>query len=300
MGTVSDLHGSVTLIDPVAGTSALRAGQTVFEGQTLTTREDGEVHIATIDGAVIALRPNSSLRIEAYRANRNADDRIHLALVKGALRSITGWVARLRQDAYQLRTATATIGVRGTDHETIDIDLPQGTLAPGVYERVHQGATVVRSERDEIEVRAGQVGFVSRDRRERPRLLDGLPPALKDRVFRLDSRLSNRREASVDQPANPLTEKQLDRLRSVQEDTPQDAREKMTPAPGEVPATESRERAGTMSGDASQEPRERLRNQLEEASPEQRERLRNAVENASPEQRERLFRQQVRRPRPNS
>ena len=45
---------------------ALRVGDKVFEGERLSTGPGGHVHIRTVDGGLLALRPETRARIELY------------------------------------------------------------------------------------------------------------------------------------------------------------------------------------------------------------------------------------------
>lgn len=257
-GTIEELHGSGYVTDAAGHTTSLAIGQKVYEGQTLATAVESELHLLTVDGNFIGLRPNSQIRVDAYKAQRSNDDKIHLSLVKGAIRSITGWVAKLRGNAYQIRTPTATIGVRGTDHETMELDSVAGGPPPGTYERVFAGATVMRSQQGELEVRAGELGFTSRERPDPPRLLTDTPAFIKDRVLKLEQRIAQRK----------------DKLSRSQE-SPRAENESREPGPDER-APEVREK-------------------INELPPEQREKMRDAFRDATPEQRERMERRLIRK-----
>ncbi|MEO8333070.1 MAG: FecR domain-containing protein, partial [Gallionella sp.] len=70
------------------------------------------------DGSQMTLRPNSNVRIEAFQFRQEAPqaDNAIFRLIKGGFRTVTGLIGkRGNPDAYKLRAATATIGVRGTD-----------------------------------------------------------------------------------------------------------------------------------------------------------------------------------------
>jgi hypothetical protein len=74
-----------------------------------------------------------------------------------------------------VRTPTATIGIRGTEHEPLVI--PQGSKLgePGTYDRVHTGETEIRTKQGNISVRPNQAGFASLGGAQRPRVLDRVP-----------------------------------------------------------------------------------------------------------------------------
>jgi hypothetical protein len=192
-GSVEAIDGVVELIDDTGKTSPLSAGQSIFEHQTIRTGADAEVHLATVDGGMVALRPGSSLRIDAYLAKGGEEDKMHIALLKGALRSITGWIGKLRKSAHKTTTSTATIGIRGTDFEAFDLDDSHGAQA-GTYVTVHEGATVLRTEKSELDVGAGQHGFSPRLASGKLGLLADAPEMMKNRKLKLDGRIPSRKE----------------------------------------------------------------------------------------------------------
>jgi hypothetical protein len=93
----------------------------VMEGDVLATSKDGYAQVKMNDGTQMTLRPESNLKIEAYKFNRDAPqaDNAIFRLLKGGFRTVTGLIGkRGNPDAYKLKAATATIGIRGTDFST--------------------------------------------------------------------------------------------------------------------------------------------------------------------------------------
>jgi len=90
----------------------------VFEGDVLVTAKDSYAQVLMNDGTRMTLRPNSNLKIETYKFRQDAPqaDSAVFRLVKGGFRTVTGLIGkRGNPDAYKLRAATATLGIRGTD-----------------------------------------------------------------------------------------------------------------------------------------------------------------------------------------
>lgn len=224
--TVDAVHGESYVLDASGKSTPATVGLKIFEGQSVGTRQDSELHLITVDDGLIGLRPNSLLRVDAYKAARSPDDKIHMSLLRGAMRSITGWLAKINKDAYRLQTQTATIGIRGTDHETYELEQQSGIHEPGTYERVNQGATVVRSTHHEIEVHAGETGFLSPTPEAVPRLLAKTPEFLDERPLRIEERLQRRRELIREATEN-LSDEQLQRLRETYREASPEQRERM-------------------------------------------------------------------------
>jgi len=108
-GTVSRLKGAA--IATQAGESrALAVGAEVFIGDRLSTCRDTRIEMNMTDGTILTLGDHSTFILEDYGENRGAV----MELVQGVLLSVSGSLAKLRDDGMTVRTPVATIGIRGT------------------------------------------------------------------------------------------------------------------------------------------------------------------------------------------
>ncbi|MGH8562095.1 MAG: hypothetical protein ACRES4_09040, partial [Nevskiales bacterium] len=82
-GVVELAEGQVSVIDASQTITTPLIGDTITEGSTLITGPDGELHIETVDNGLVALRPNTRLRVDEYRAEDADGGRQILSLVKG-------------------------------------------------------------------------------------------------------------------------------------------------------------------------------------------------------------------------
>ena len=119
VGTVDLLSGTVTVTTIKGVPRDITVGMSLEAGDVIKTFDESEAHANMADGAYFAIRANSTIKIAAYAANGNSRDRSWVDLVTGSLRTVTGWIAKTRPQSYRISTPTATIGVRGTDHEVI-------------------------------------------------------------------------------------------------------------------------------------------------------------------------------------
>ena len=192
-GTVDALSGGANVEDQSGKSAAVTLGLNIFEGQTITSGPEGEVHLVTEDGGIIALRPNTVFRVDEYKADGNSSDKIFMSLLKGAVRSITGWVGKYNHSAYRITTPTATIGIRGTDHETTVIENGNGD-APGTYDNVNEGATELKTPQGVAEVTPGKFAFVPQGRAVAPVFLAQRPRFLAMRRLKIEERIQPRKE----------------------------------------------------------------------------------------------------------
>jgi hypothetical protein len=172
------IEGIVTIIDDKGQARIAHIGDAVEEGDTISTGADGELQMLTEDQGFIAVRPNTRLKVEAYRANGDAEDTSVLSLLSGTFRSITGWIGTFNRSNYQIRTPTAVIAIRGTDHEPFHIPEgggEQGAAAPGTYDKVNSGSTAIRNGAGEVLVNPKEVGFAAHDAKSAPQIAKATP-----------------------------------------------------------------------------------------------------------------------------
>jgi hypothetical protein len=154
-GHVLWVSGDVESIQPDKLARPLAQGDVVYPGEVINTGRDSHVQILMTDKGLVAVRPDSSLRLTTYtyQGRNDGSERAVMDLIKGGVRSITGAIGAVRKDNQILRGGTVLVGIRGTDHETF---LQQDA---GVYNRVTVGATYLQSAQGRVELDAGHVGF---------------------------------------------------------------------------------------------------------------------------------------------
>jgi hypothetical protein len=162
-GTITHLSGlvSVRLADGRIVPGA--PGVKVTQGDTAITGAGGYVRIEMSDGGEMVLRPNAALKIEAYsfEPGKPESDSFIFSMLRGGLRTVSGLISkRGDKDAYKLRTATATIGIRGTQFDLRVCQADCGTLADGTYVAVKSGAVQAANTAGNQLVSSGQVAFV--------------------------------------------------------------------------------------------------------------------------------------------
>ena len=174
-GKVDLVDGEVKIIDAAKSTRIPKLGDVLSVGDSVVTGADGELHQAMEDGGQMAVRPNTRMTVDKYKAEGGADDRSVISLMQGALRSVTGWIGKFQPRNYQINTPTATIGVRGTDHETRVIPPDSKEGEAGTYDKVNVGSTLLRTPHGTTEVRPNQAGFASFSGKSRPAVLASVP-----------------------------------------------------------------------------------------------------------------------------
>ena len=138
-------------------------GAQVVEGDTVITGANGFVRMELTDGGEMVLRPDTQLKIENYHYTKDKpdEDSFIFRTIKGGFRAVTGLISkRGNRDAYKAHTATATIGIRGTQYDMRVCLANCGALADGTYVAVRFGAVVAGNAKGNSDFKAGQVGFI--------------------------------------------------------------------------------------------------------------------------------------------
>src|SRR5574340_689375 len=144
-GRFQFVAGDVRVVGQDGKERPARKGEGINEKESVISGRDSSAQLRMIDEGIVAVRPETTLRIDEYQFADKADgkERGFFSLLKGGFRSITGAIGRVNKDSYGIRTPAATIGIRGTDHETVHLAVALPTLPEGTYNKVNTGATVV-------------------------------------------------------------------------------------------------------------------------------------------------------------
>src|SRR5712691_2151257 len=84
---------------------------------TLRTGTASNMQIRFTDESIVSMRDQSLLKIDEYQFTGKQDglEKAFFNLLKGGFRTITGLIGRVNKTNYGVKTATATIGIRGTN-----------------------------------------------------------------------------------------------------------------------------------------------------------------------------------------
>jgi len=193
-GTVIFAKGSVSAErePPVA----LAKGDGVLGDDTIVTGAAARAQLEMIDGAKIAIRPDSRLEIQEYEYTDpsagasvvTTDEKAVMRLVKGGFRTITGAIGKQDESDYEVRTAVGVLGIRGTDYAAVfcrgDCTWAPGVSAAapiedGLYVGVIDGTVVFSNALATIEIDSGEYVFIPLESQQ-PETLSAPPPVLID------------------------------------------------------------------------------------------------------------------------
>lgn len=198
-GEVEFLRGVAFAQTPGQPPRAMGRGQQLRQGDRLTTAEGATAIIKLSDGTRMTLRPNSEMVMQQYQYSSQSapDNAMVMQLLRGGFRSVTGLIAKSSPDAARIQTATATIGIRGTDFDARLCAQDCKSEASQINERPRPNAAIASAKLTQSQ---GEIHAVDNSGSRR-RLVDGGSVYVGDRVetgasargvlvFRDDSRLT--------------------------------------------------------------------------------------------------------------
>jgi len=163
-GKVVFVMGTPQAIDSAGTARNLVRGDAIYSGDRLVTGR-GRLQVNMADGAFISVQPNSEYILDNYNYSGQPDgtEQAVYRLAKGGVRAVTGLIGRTNKEAYKVNTAVATIGIRGTGHNTrlCAGDCGSG-VKDGLYHNTWEGITYVVNDVDSEDVPTGEGVYVER------------------------------------------------------------------------------------------------------------------------------------------
>ncbi len=178
-GKFQFVSGDVRVQTKTGEIVAVAKGTEVNEGDVIFSGSPALAQLKMDDGGTLVVRPNTRLTIATYRFNGTEDgtERATYRLDRGSVRAITGQIGKTNKQNYLIQTPTASIGVRGTDHEPAFVPKNEdGYLGakPGTYDKVNVGETYIKTKGGLVIVKPNSVGYAE-DEFSVPTILPYMP-----------------------------------------------------------------------------------------------------------------------------
>lgn len=150
---VTYIEGNVLLTNKLQkGFKKVPLGLEIVSSDIINTYKKGKVKLVFNDGTIIVVGKNSTFSVENYLYDNKKKNlsNAKFKLSKGLFKVITGAIGKLNPDKFKLKTATATIGIRGT---TIYADQKRVAFTQG------KGFIVDLKKRKQVSIKAGQMSY---------------------------------------------------------------------------------------------------------------------------------------------
>jgi len=149
-GLVEAVNNDILAEDP----RPLAVGAPLYSADTLTSHADAYAVLVFKDKGRITIEAASSFAISSYHLNEtDHGDKAFYDLISGGMRVLTGSIGKDNHDDYEITTAVATIGIRGTGFDLVERDR-------GLTSRVWQGTIAQTNESGTTELSAPNANFI--------------------------------------------------------------------------------------------------------------------------------------------
>lgn len=111
-GVAGFVRGSVQSVDTRGRTVQVRVGDPIFQDQRIVTDARSRMQVMLLDKSMVTIGPNADLRFDRYEYDQQrGTGSMVMSAARGLFRFVGGLLSK--RNPVQVRTPTATIGIRG-------------------------------------------------------------------------------------------------------------------------------------------------------------------------------------------
>ncbi len=115
-GTFKSVQGEVSISQADTQRAAAAVEGALQQSDRIVTGQLASATFMLRDGTVVSMGPNSTLDLAKIQFDPVAQEGgVALSLLRGTIRVVTGWLAKIHPESVQVMTPTSVVGVRGTD-----------------------------------------------------------------------------------------------------------------------------------------------------------------------------------------
>lgn len=115
IGKVAALTGQATARSAQGEVRPLNDDAPVFQDDVITTQADSTLELIFEDGTVFAQGADSEIMLDVYVYDADAGSaELLFNLAKGSIRAVSGEIAKLNPEGFNVETPLSTVGIRGT------------------------------------------------------------------------------------------------------------------------------------------------------------------------------------------
>jgi len=114
IGNIMAIKGSAD-IQRLGDTLHAKNGMILEKGDSIITSKKSRVQVMLKDETVVTIGASSSFSFVEYFYDESKKSKLTMRANRGFFRSVTGRIGKLAPERFKVKTASATIGIRGTD-----------------------------------------------------------------------------------------------------------------------------------------------------------------------------------------
>lgn len=179
---VAAFSGASTVVGVDGATRAVAERMALVTGETVRTEKGAHVVLAFRDETKVTVIAESEFKLENVRfAGPKAESgNFVVRIVRGGARALTGLLGKREPAAVRFNALTATIGIRGTGHDTrLALDCVAGACSQGVFVHTWEGEVGIEAGQQTLPVGTGRAGVFNPEQ-NRLALLDQVPQFFMD------------------------------------------------------------------------------------------------------------------------
>ena len=116
IGETTLARGATTAESSAGEIRILGKNAPIYQGDVVSTGPRSFAMVSLEDGTKMTLRPNTVFKFEEFNVEPKKERSV-VRLFKGGMRTVTGYLSKRNPNAFKMRTAVATIGIRGTEFD---------------------------------------------------------------------------------------------------------------------------------------------------------------------------------------
>ena len=114
IGNIMAIKGSAD-VKRLGDTFHATNGMKLEKGDSILTSKKSRVQVMLKDETVVTIGASSSFSFVEYFYDESKKSKLTMRANRGFFRSVTGRIGKLAPERFKVKTASATIGIRGTD-----------------------------------------------------------------------------------------------------------------------------------------------------------------------------------------
>lgn len=143
IGTVMSFKG-LALVKHISGDQIkIHTGLKLSQGDTVLTQKKSRVQVMLLDETVVTIGSNSKFSFNEYSFD-DKKSKVAMSASRGFFRSVTGKIGKLAPQRFKVKTASSTIGIRGTDFwGIVGGETEKVTCNRGKISILYKGKTII-------------------------------------------------------------------------------------------------------------------------------------------------------------